>query len=110
LLEATEQFRSALREVAPRLPRARYRLLSGIDGDTVGNIETGIDKLVRQISTTIDWAACLESCRTAGAVDTLELGPGTTLSGMASALFAAGHHRAVEQFRTLAELRAWLQR
>jgi [acyl-carrier-protein] S-malonyltransferase len=55
LSEATEQFRVTLREASPRLPRAGYRLLSGIDGETVLDIETGIDKLTRQISTTIDW-------------------------------------------------------
>ena len=110
LREATEQFRVVLREASPRLPRAGYRLLSGIDGDTVDDIETGIDKLARQISTTIDWAACLESCRSAGAVAALELGPGTTLSRMASALFPDGRARSVEEFRTLAGLRTWLQR
>jgi hypothetical protein len=30
----------------------------------------------------IDWAACLESCRSAGAEAALELGPGTALSRM----------------------------
>jgi [acyl-carrier-protein] S-malonyltransferase len=110
LREATEQFRAVLREASPRLPAAGYRLLSGIDGDTVDNIDIGIDKLARQISTTIDWAACLESCRSAGAVAALELGPGTTLSRMASALFPDGRARAVEEFRTLAGLRVWLQR
>jgi hypothetical protein len=91
-------------------PGAGYRLLSGIDGDTVYDLETGIDKLADQISTTIDWAACLESCRAAGAVAALELGPGTTLSHMASALFPDGRARAVQEFRTLAGLRTWLQR
>jgi [acyl-carrier-protein] S-malonyltransferase len=110
LSKATEQFRVTLREASPRLPRAGYRLLSGIDGETVLDIETGIDKLARQISTTIDWAACLESCRSAGAVAALELGPGTTLSRMASTLFPDGRARAVEEFRSLAGLRAWLQR
>jgi [acyl-carrier-protein] S-malonyltransferase len=108
--EATEQFRIVLREASPRLPRAGDRLLSGIDGDTIHDIETGIDKLARQISTTIDWAACLESCRSAGAAAALELGPGTALSHMASALFPDGRARAVEEFRTLAGLRTWLQR
>ena len=42
LREATEHFRAVLREASPRLPGAAYRLLSGIDGDTVGDIETGI--------------------------------------------------------------------
>jgi [acyl-carrier-protein] S-malonyltransferase len=110
LSKATEQFRVPLREGSPRLPRAGYRLLSGIDGETVFDIETGIDKLARQISTTIDWAACLDSCRSAGAVAALELGPGTTLSHMASSLFPDGRARAVEEFRSLAGLRTWLQR
>jgi [acyl-carrier-protein] S-malonyltransferase len=110
LRQATEQFRAVLRGASPRLPRAGYRLLSGIDGDTIHDIETGIDKLARQISTTIDWAACLESCRSAGAEAALELGPGTALSHMAAALFPDGRARAVEEFHTLAGLRTWLQR
>jgi [acyl-carrier-protein] S-malonyltransferase len=110
LRQATEQFCSVLRDASPRLPRTGYRLLSGIDGDTIQDIEVGIDNLARQISTTIDWAACLESCRSAGAESALELGPGTALSRMASALFPDGHARAVEEFRTLAGLRTWLER
>ena len=110
LREATEQFRAVLRAASPRLPGAGHRLLSGIDGDTIYDIETGIDKLARQISTTIDWAACLESCRSAGAVAALELGPGTALSRMASPLFPDGHVRAVDEFRTLTGLRSWLKR
>jgi len=108
--EATEQFRAVLRQASPRLPHAGYRLLSGIDGDTIYDIDTGIDKLARQISTTIDWAACIESCRSAGAEAALELGPGTALSRMASALFPDVRARAVEEFRTLAGLRTWLER
>jgi [acyl-carrier-protein] S-malonyltransferase len=109
LRQATDQFRIVLREASPRLPPREYRLLSGLDGDTVYDIETGIDKLARQISTTINWAACLESCRSAGAVAALELGPGAVLSHMASALFPDGRARAAEEFHTLAGLRAWLQ-
>jgi [acyl-carrier-protein] S-malonyltransferase len=110
LREATEQFRTVLRNATPQLPPAGYRLLSGIDGDTITDIEAGIDKLSRQISTTINWAACLESCRSAGAVAVLELGPGATLSHMASALFPDGHARSVEEFRTLAGVQEWLRR
>lgn len=110
LSQATEKFRAALRAAGPRLPDAGYRLLSGIDGDTIYDVDSGIDKLARQISTTIDWAACLESCRSAGAQAALELGPGTALSRMASPLFPGGRARAVAEFRTLAGLRTWLQR
>jgi [acyl-carrier-protein] S-malonyltransferase len=110
LSEATKQFRAVLREACPQLPRAGHRLLSGIDGATIYDIDTGIDKLARQISTTIDWAACLESCRSAGAQAALELGPGVALSRMALPLFPEGRARAVEEFRTLAGLRTWLER
>jgi hypothetical protein len=41
LHEATEQFCGVLRAASPRLPRAGYRLLGGIDGDTIHDIETG---------------------------------------------------------------------
>jgi [acyl-carrier-protein] S-malonyltransferase len=110
LSRATERFRVVLHEASPRRPRAGYRLLSGIDGDTVYDIESGMGKLARQISTTVDWAACLESCRSAGAQAALELGPGSALSHMASALLPEGRARAVDDFRGLAGLTAWLQR
>jgi [acyl-carrier-protein] S-malonyltransferase len=97
LREATERFPPVLCEASPRLPPAGYRLLSGIDGDTIYDIDSGIDKLARQISTTIDLAACLESCRSAGAEAALEFGPGAALSRMASALFPDGGARAVEE-------------
>jgi [acyl-carrier-protein] S-malonyltransferase len=84
--------------------------LSGIDGDTVEDVETGCDKLARQICTTVDWAACLESCRSAEAELALELGPGTALSRMAAPLFPEGGVRSTEEFRTISGLRAWLLR
>ena len=59
-------------------------------------METGCDKLARQICTPLDWAACLESCRSAGATLALELGPGTALTHMASARFADGRARAID--------------
>lgn len=110
LSEATEQFRAILGEESPRLPRPGYRLLSGIDGSTIHDIKVGIDNLARQISTPVDWAACLESCRSAGARAALELGPGTALSRMAATLFPEGHTRSVDEFRTLDGLLGWLRR
>jgi [acyl-carrier-protein] S-malonyltransferase len=110
LSAASNQFRDVLRAACPRPPRTGHRLLSGIDGDTVYDIDTGTEKLARQISTTIDWAACLASCRSAGAQAALELGPGTALSRMTSPLFPEGRARAVDEFRTLDGLRKWLER
>jgi [acyl-carrier-protein] S-malonyltransferase len=107
--QAAESFRAALRAATPRMPLSAYRLISGIDGGTIRDVESGIDKLAGQIATAIDWAACLESCRSAGAVAMLELGPGAVLSRMAAPLFPEGHVRAADEFRSLAGLQAWLQ-
>jgi [acyl-carrier-protein] S-malonyltransferase len=107
---AVEPFRSALRKAAPRQPNHNYRLLSGIDGDTVRDLDTGCDKLARQLCTPVNWAACLEGCREAGAELALELGPGTALSRMAAALFPPNLVRSVDEFSTLIGLRRWLSR
>jgi [acyl-carrier-protein] S-malonyltransferase len=110
LADAVAPFRAALAEAAPKDPNAAYRLLSGIDGDTVHDMASGCDKLARQICTTVDWAACLESCREANAEYVLELGPGTAMSRMAASLFPDGHVRSADDFRSLAGLRDWLSR
>lgn len=105
---AVEPFRAMLREALPKPPLEKYRLLSGIDGDTVRDVETGCDKLARQLCTTVNWAACLERSREAGVELALELGPGTALSRMAAALFPPDRVRSAAEFRTLAGLRTWL--
>jgi [acyl-carrier-protein] S-malonyltransferase len=108
LAQAVPAFRAALHDAAPRALAPRYRLLSGIDGDSVFDLETGCDKLARQIATPINWAACLTACRAAGAETALELGPGAALSHMAARMFPEGRARAAQDFRTLSGLRAWL--
>jgi [acyl-carrier-protein] S-malonyltransferase len=95
MVGAVEPFRAALREIAPKPLRPALRLLSGIDGDTVSDLEMGCDKLARQICTPVAWAACLDSCRSAGAELALELGPGTALSRMAAPYFPTGGVRSV---------------
>jgi [acyl-carrier-protein] S-malonyltransferase len=108
LADAVPAFRAALKSAAPRLPRVGLRLISGVDGDFVCDLEIGCDKLAQQIGSTLNWAACLESCRESGARCALELGPGRALSQMAMSHFPPGRVRSSEDFRTLAGLRAWL--
>jgi [acyl-carrier-protein] S-malonyltransferase len=110
LAQAASAFHLPLREAAPRALQPGYRLLSGIDGSSVQDVGAGCEKLARQIATTINWAACLESCRAAGAGQALELGPGTALSRMAARIFSGARARSTEEFRTLAGLRDWLSR
>jgi [acyl-carrier-protein] S-malonyltransferase len=66
LAGASDRFRQALTKA--RLPAAvppDVRLLSGIDGAAVFDVRAGADKLARQIQQTVDWAACMQSCRAA---------------------------------------------
>jgi [acyl-carrier-protein] S-malonyltransferase len=99
--------RLAATTVAVRTSSA-VRLLSGLDGDVVRDVQGGLDKLARQISHPIDWQACLTACREAGAVRALELGPGSALSNMAREALPEAHCRALEEFRTLEGVRRWL--
>lgn len=108
LADAVVPFAAALRAALPRSPGFGIRLLSGLDGNAVQDIESASAKLAGQIATEIDWAACLDACRASGARLVLELGPGTALSRMAARLFPAGTARAVEDFRTIDGLRSWL--
>ena len=110
MVGAVEPFRAALREIAPKPLRPTLRLLSGIDGDTVSDLEKGCDKLARQICTPVAWAACLDSCRSAGAELALELGPGAALSRMAAPYFPTGGVRSADDFHTVAGVRGWLSR
>lgn len=107
---AVGPFLAALRDAKPAALRPGIRLLCGLDGNAVFDIETGALNLARQIATEINWAACLESCRASGAQSVLELGPGTALSRMAAPFFTDGYARSTEDFRSIDGVRSWLAR
>ena len=86
------------------------RLLSGIDGSPVVSISAGLTKLAEQISHTVEWAHCLESCVEAGASVFFELAPGRALNGMAAGACPDIPARSLEDFRTRQGARAWLAR
>lgn len=111
LVAATDAFRAVLgRTRISRPPPGAPRLVSGLDGATVFRSEVGVDKLARQISQCIDWAACLEACREYGADRVLELGPGHALATMARSALPETRVHAIEEFRTLAGVNDWLNR
>ena len=111
LAPAAGRFESHLKGVpAPeRLPTG-VRLLSGVDGAAVFDLRAGLHKLALQISHTVDWAACLRSCVEAGATAFLELGPGRALVAMAGEISSHVEARALDDFKTLAGVKAWLAR
>ncbi|TXN74967.1 acyltransferase domain-containing protein, partial [Methylobacterium sp. WL18] len=109
LAEASDAFRSALGAVTLHHPPAGApRLVTGLDGATMFRPEDGLDKLARQISHTIDWAACLEAAREYGADRVIELGPGHALATMARSALPDARVHALEEFRSLDGVTAWL--
>lgn len=109
LAAATAAFLDDLRATAvkSKLPRG-IRLLSGIDGDNVSDVDAGVVKLAQQISHTLDWQACLTACAEVGVSQVLELGPGRALAGMAREAIPGARCRSVDDFRTLEGIGAWL--
>lgn len=111
LVAASAAFRERLRALSPSFPPpSGTRILSGVDGATISSIDTGLDKLAAQISQTVQWASCLQSCVEAGATAFLELGPGHALSGMVASSWPDIPTRSLEDFRSLQGARAWLAR
>jgi len=111
LIAASAAFREGLRRISVRSPPAfGARILSGTDGSTVISVETGLDKLAAQISQTVQWASCLQSCIEAGATAFLEFGPGHALSAMAEGVWRDIPARSLEDFRSLSGARTWLAR
>lgn len=111
LSAASPVFRERLGQLPARPVLARSpRLLSGVDGAPVLDVNEGLDKLAAQISRTVRWADCLQACVESGAVAFLELGPGSALSAMAAAAYPSIPARSLDDFRTLKGVRAWLAR
>ncbi|MFG1463370.1 acyltransferase domain-containing protein [Xanthobacter sp. DSM 24535] len=111
LRRASEQFAGLLRDdvqVGARLPPG-VRLISGIDGAPVRDIGNGLAKLAAQISTTVNWAACMEACRGARPTRILELGPGDALARMMSECAPDIRVHSVADFRTVDGVRRWME-
>lgn len=110
LARAAQEFRDFLRQASVQLPiTAGTRLLSGIDGAPVVDVEVGLDKLAAQVCSTVHWADCLQACLESGATRFLELGPGSALSEMLAGMERGIPVRSLEEFRTLQGARSWLR-
>jgi [acyl-carrier-protein] S-malonyltransferase len=110
LAEASEDFRQALFNAhLPEQVPPGVRLLSGIDGDTVFDVRSGAEKLARQIRQTVDWAACMESCRAAGVAKVFELGPGDALARMMQEVIPDGDVHSLSEFHSLSGFERWME-
>ena len=110
LAEAARRFAAALRGKPLASRRLADRLLSGIDGAPVFDIDEGLGKLARQIAQAVDWAACMEECRSAGAVRALELGPGRALARLMGGVLGERDSRSIADFQTIDGVVRWAAR
>jgi [acyl-carrier-protein] S-malonyltransferase len=111
LAEASRSFRQTLGKAQlPAKAPSGVRLLSGIDGDAVFDVRAGADKLARQIQQTVDWAACMQSCRAAGVAKVIELGPGHALAHMMHEFMPDCDVHSLSEFHSLPGFEHWVQR
>ena len=108
LAAASPLFLKECLKTKPNMPREGWRVLSGIDGDSIQGVQQGCDKLAQQISQTVDWSACMQACHELGVTTMLELGPGSALAQMPTRQFPDMRIRSAEDFRTIQGIRDWL--
>lgn len=110
LAGASDRFRQALTKAhLPAEVPADVRLLSGIDGAAVFDVRAGADKLARQIQQSVDWAACMQSCRAAGVSKVVELGPGNALARLMREFMPDGDVHSLSEFHSLSGFEHWVQ-
>ncbi|MES2116522.1 MAG: acyltransferase domain-containing protein [Pseudomonadota bacterium] len=85
-------------------------VLAGVDAVAVRGKAPAVEQLSRQLAETIHWQSCMDACAEAGITLALELGPGSALSRMLQARHPHIACRSVADFRSLAGVRAWLER
>jgi [acyl-carrier-protein] S-malonyltransferase len=110
LASASDRFRQALTKThLPAEVPTDVRLLSGIDGAAVFDVRAGADKLARQIQQTVDWAACMESCRADGVTKAVEFGPGNALTRFMHEFMPDADVHSLSEFHSLPAFEHWVQ-
>jgi len=66
--------------------------------------------LARQIQQTVDWAACMESCRAAGVAKIIELGPGIALADLMRDVMPDADVHSFAEFHSLDGFVQWAGR
>jgi [acyl-carrier-protein] S-malonyltransferase len=90
--------------------RMAVPVIAGIDASVVRDARHAIDKLSRQVATTIEWARVMDVAVEMGATVFFELGPGNALSRMLSERHGTAATRALGDFSSLAGAVSWLRR
>lgn len=107
LAGATARFADVLR--GGRAGRLAFPVLSAIEGRPARTTEQARDALARQISTPLDWDACLEAVLEMQPDALLEIGPGNALARMWSERGSGVPVRATDDFRSVAGIVDWVR-
>jgi [acyl-carrier-protein] S-malonyltransferase len=108
LAGAVDTFRAALEASALRAPTAP--VVAGVDAAWVSTRERAFATLSRQVAATVEWTQCMDALYERGVRLYLELGPGRALSRMVLERHPDVEARAVDEFRSLAAVVAWVTR
>lgn len=109
MASAATAFESYLTDaLVPARILSGVRLLSGVDGRAVFDVNDGIQKLAAQISHTVRWDLCLQSCVEAGVTACLELGPGQALAATAANAHPRMRAHGLDAFTTLQGAADWI--
>lgn len=91
------------------LPESRlaFPVLSAIDATPARTARAALDALARQISTPLDWAACLQAVIEMKPDAVLEIGPGNALTSMFVEAAPGVPARACDDFRSINGIVSW---
>lgn len=106
--QACSPFAAALAQLGCSSPN--LALLAGVTGQAISEAAQARELLVRQLTETVQWSACMDACAERGVTVALELGPGSALSRMLRERHPRIECRSLADFRSLAGALAWLRR
>jgi [acyl-carrier-protein] S-malonyltransferase len=107
LTSAAAAFRERLADLPDK--RLSFPVLSAIDASPARTVSAAVEALAKQISTPLDWAACLEAIVELQPDAVLEIGPGNALAKLFGELAPAIPVRASDDFRSLDGIVRWLE-
>jgi [acyl-carrier-protein] S-malonyltransferase len=108
LTSAAKRLHAAL--ASSRITSPATPVVAGISGALVVDREAAITTLARQVCSTVQWSACLDTAFERGCRVFVELGPGNALARMVRERFNDVAARSLAEFRSLDGVALWVER
>ncbi len=104
---AVQPFEQAV--AASKLKAPLFPVLAGISGARLHDKAAAASNLSRQLAEPIRWQAVMDGLNEAGVTMVIELGPGAALARMLKTRHPHIQCRSIEEFRSLAGLKKWVE-